>query len=699
MPLRGGGRLVIRRAEHGYEVPGPGTSSLDGPPGWLEEFQPGDVVALRYAQGEVVAEQAVFPTDPDGDEKYANALVQVVRTAMTLARAEAAEDDPYGVWFCDLVVTLRSDHPKILKRAYPPLGQLLAGLGLEVSGPFFGLPGTPWQGEPEWFDDQQREAWRAWRDALGAANDQRLPGPKELADLAEALADSSLVDFVAADLDDTPQHAQLVAAMGDAVIGARSAVPLLLEARLAERRGDGVRMLSLVEQAVAADPSNQDAAADLGDLRSVAGDAAEADRLYRLGGLDPLADEVVLVRHYLAPPAEGPARNKPCPCGSGKKYKVCHGRTAAHPLPDRAPWLWRKIMMFVQRPPNRTELLDWAGLLAGTDPEDREAVSGAMSDPTTHDFATFDGGLLERFITTWGPILPGDELELAEQWLSCPRRLMEVEDVRPFRGLLVRDLVSGETLEILDKTMSRSTSVKDVLLARPLPDGAGALRMQADGLRLPRLMRAPLLEIMRDGRGGEAIASFLAPKGPPEIVTTEGDELVDSTARYTLTEPDRTWAELAARYDEHGPDGLVALGPGGSIRGHLTRDGDRVVLHAMSAERLRSLQDVLEEIDPDASLIDVSSVPFGAFADSSVAGQPAPELSPDDWAQLARASEERWLAQEIPALGGLTPRAAAVGDRRADLVALLEDIEWTQRAHPQPADMDLDRVRRDLGLA
>ena len=519
MPLHGGGQLVVRQAAHGYDVPGPSASALMGPPRWLEEFKPGDVVALRYSRGEAVLERATFPSDPDGDEKYANALVTIVRTAMTLAGAEAVEDDPQLVWFPDLVLTVRRDHPKFLSRAHPPLGQLLAGLGLEVSGSFYGLPGTPWHGEPEWFDDRQRETWRAWLDAVGAADADRLPSQDQLAELAEALADSGLVDFVAADLDDTPQHARLVAAMADAVTGARSAVPLLLEARLAELRGDGVRMLSLLEQAVAADPTNQDAAAELGDLRSVAGDAAEADRLYRLGGLDPLADEVVLVRHYLAPPADGPARNKPCPCGSGKKYKVCHGRTAAHPLPDRAPWLWRKIMMFVQRPPNRDELLSWAGLLAGTDPEDRAAVSGAMSDPTTHDFATFEGGLLERFIATWGEVLPRDELELAEQWLSSPRRLMEVEEVRPFRALQVRDLVSGETLEILDKTMSRSTRVKDVLLARPLADGAGALRLQADGLRLPRLMRAPLLEIMRDGSRGEEVAAFLAPKGPPDIVT------------------------------------------------------------------------------------------------------------------------------------------------------------------------------------
>ncbi|MBQ9633188.1 MAG: SEC-C domain-containing protein, partial [Lachnospiraceae bacterium] len=26
-------------------------------------------------------------------------------------------------------------------------------------------------------------------------------------------------------------------------------------------------------------------------------------------------------------------RNEPCPCGSGKKYKFCHGRKGAEPLP------------------------------------------------------------------------------------------------------------------------------------------------------------------------------------------------------------------------------------------------------------------------------------------------------------------------------------------------------------------------------
>ncbi|MEJ8567998.1 SEC-C metal-binding domain-containing protein [Elongatibacter sediminis] len=31
----------------------------------------------------------------------------------------------------------------------------------------------------------------------------------------------------------------------------------------------------------------------------------------------------------------GPGRNQPCPCGSGRKYKRCHGRPGAAPLPSR----------------------------------------------------------------------------------------------------------------------------------------------------------------------------------------------------------------------------------------------------------------------------------------------------------------------------------------------------------------------------
>jgi hypothetical protein len=112
------------------------------------------------------------------------------------------------------------------------------------------------------------------------------------------------------------------------------------------------------------------------------------------------------------------------------------------------------------------------------------------------------------------------------------------------------------------------------------------------------------------------------------------------------------------------------------------------------------------EADPQARLVDESTVPLDLdslgqqgppddFSSQSVA--PA-EVTPEDVEAIARRFEERWLDDSIPALGGETPREAAQSSRRGDLVALLDDFEWEQRRAPSPFDMDLARLRRELGI-
>ena len=53
------------------------------------------------------------------------------------------------------------------------------------------------------------------------------------------------------------------------------------------------------------------------------------DERLRLAGLDPVfaadATESQEEPAAPAPPSGKPGRNDPCPCGSGKKYKKCHG--------------------------------------------------------------------------------------------------------------------------------------------------------------------------------------------------------------------------------------------------------------------------------------------------------------------------------------------------------------------------------------
>ena len=65
--------------------------------------------------------------------------------------------------------------------------------------------------------------------------------------------------------------------------------------------------------------------------------AAGADWLYGLEEWEPIFDEETRKRLYHEQKASGTIKkakkiypNDPCPCGSGKKYKKCHGKNGAN---------------------------------------------------------------------------------------------------------------------------------------------------------------------------------------------------------------------------------------------------------------------------------------------------------------------------------------------------------------------------------
>jgi hypothetical protein len=60
----------------------------------------------------------------------------------------------------------------------------------------------------------------------------------------------------------------------------------------------------------------------------------------------------------------------------------------------------------------------------------------------------------------------------------------------------------------------------------------------------------------------------------------------------------------------------------------------------------------------------------------------------------------RWVDEEIPALGGLTPREAArrKGASRKSLELLLAEIENAEAGRPEAERFDVSILRRDLGL-
>lgn len=707
-PLAGGGTVKARYRIDEEPLPGDAHTGLVGPEGWLAEFADGDLLGLRYVDGELVLEKLDLPPE-DETRADVEAVVDAAREAAELDATEGDPADP-GVSGVDIALGARRSSPRLFARPLPPLSEILAGVeGLEVEHGFVGVAGTAWHGEPSWLDERDRSTYRVWRGVLDRhRKDGSLPDASELGSLAKSLGDE-LLSLVAFDLTIDPDLEPVAVAMAEAVTDRLSAVPSYLRACAAEGRGDADAWLAHLEAAVAADPQQRDALGDLADLRSVTGDAREAHRLYGLAGLDTSTPELQIVGRFLQPP-EGTGRNKPCPCGSGKKYKVCHGRTDAHPLVSRGPWLWLKLYVFAQRGVNREVLLDWAELLADAPRESREAVARAMDDPLVVDLAAFDGGLLERFLEVLGPLLPDDERDLAASWVGAGLRLMEVQQVRPMRGVGLRDLVTGEQLQVLDRLMTTNVEAKDLVLGRPMDDGAGDLRFQASPLSIPRLMRSRLLALFKAGADAEEVAHFLGAAGRrPEVRTTEDEELVMCTARYELSSADEAWAALAAEMVTGGADELLdeveIAGRGTVVRGRVHRAGSRLTVEANAIERLRRIQERVLAADPGARLVDESTRPIddllsqGESEERALPSSEPGELDPEVIEQVVRQQEANWVDGPVPALHGRTPRAAAQDPAlREELIALLDDFEWQDRRNPGPFGMDVDRLRRELGI-
>jgi hypothetical protein len=701
--LVGGGELRERYAISQVPMPGESGSAYFGPDGWLSAFVDGELIGLRYVGGQIAVEKVASI-----DEVEEHELTALADSLAAAVEYDERHGDPVypGASAAEVVFDLLAGQPGALRRPWPCLSDLARELGYDVHGGYVGRSGTRWYGEPSWFDEPQVLTWRVWESAKSTLRRTgRVPDDVDWRELAIALG-TPLLDEAGLDLVHEPALEPLAETMLHAVTGPALAVPLYLRAKAAEGRGDARAWLDHLEQAVAADPDCRDALLDLGDLRSVMGDAREAHRLYLRAGLDTTMDDVAILAEFLHPPAQATGRNQPCPCGSGKKYKVCHGRTDLHPLPARATWLWRKVASFGQLPSNRDELLIWGGLLAGCDPSEREAVERSVSDPTTHDFAIFDGGIIDEFLRVLGPLLPDDELELVRRWRDAPRRLLEVTGIQAMRGVTATDLVTGEELVIRDRLLSRHIAVDDLLLARPLDDGSGELRLQGGPLGIPRLMRSGLLAALRADAPADEIAAMLAPRRP-ELRTTDGQEFVECEARYELADAETAVAAWAAAL-EGDPDGpWHLLDKNDVVLGSISRQGSRAVVRSNAVERFRALQSLLLAADPDARLLDESMQPFSSYDASDAPASEAPasgppaeppvELSPADYQLIARQFEDRWLADSIPALGGLTPRQAAE-ERREELVALLRDLEIMQRRQPTPFDMDLGRIRRELGL-
>ena len=203
------------------------------------------------------------------------------------------------------------------------------------------------------------------------------------------------------------------------------------------------------------------------------GDAAEAARLLRAGGIRPDDERHgaglwAEIEPFLARPKATAGRNDPCPCGSGRKYKACHLGREVVPLADRAAWLYRKASRFAaehlggEHGGLAMTLVDAAG-------GGRELLSQVIDTELVYDVTLDEAGALHRFLERRGALLPDDERELASLWLIADRALYRVDD-QGRDHLVLTDLATDEPVRI-DGVRGMRLDAGSHVMARLVPVG------------------------------------------------------------------------------------------------------------------------------------------------------------------------------------------------------------------------------------
>ncbi|HID85991.1 MAG TPA: hypothetical protein EYP55_01260 [Anaerolineae bacterium] len=380
------------------------------------------------------------------------------------------------------------------------------------------------------------------------------------------------------------------------------------------------------------------------------------------------------------------------------------------------------------------------------------------------DYVTSSGEtIIDMFAREKGPKLSEKERELLDLWRRWNRyRLFEVQKVMPGTGVVVEDLLSGETLEVHDRSASRSLTRWSIFLARPLY--TDRLHFTGAGTPLSPLKKQAVLDYSRQlladfqarhpqatmdefyRRHGLDIRHFMRRKAEerPVWITPEGHPLEFCTAYYRVADDDAVAErlDLAEEFNFAGPsaDHPGALHFNWLLRGrsHVPEQpkpkGEVLVYHSQwflepGSPKYRSLGDVALWPDRlELSCLSRARLEAGKALLETLLGSlirhrrdriesmeeflahqpPAPRRQrlPPDVAEAfqqdaLREEFENWADEPREALGGKTAREAVrEPEGRAKVIEILKIAEYIQEQRRQAGEpwYDVNLIRRELGL-
>jgi hypothetical protein len=299
---------------------------------------------------------------------------------------------------------------------------------------------------------------------------------------------------------------------------------------------------------------------------------------------------------------------------------------------------------------------------------------------------------------------------LAQSWLLVERTVFEIVEVHTGTGLVVRDLRTGDVLDVRERTMSRHTQVGDRWCARAVPDGEshqfiGGLFIVAPGTEIG------LLELLEVGDPFALCEWVRNLHSAPRLATREGEPLVACTTTMRVGDPVAALAFLDAAYERHGETWheMYELSEDERVvRATLVLSGDVLTVSTHSEPRLARVLAAVRDAIPDVTVLTDERLPMTADKIGEVReamaktigsspGAAPVSLSTADREEILAMMERRWLNEPVPALQGLTPVAAAADPtRRDDVVRLLRSFPTGNDDH----DLVLrpERLLAELGL-
>lgn len=487
----------------------PGHLAWKGPDGWLDRFQPGDLLVVS----------AEF-TPPSGDEPVdATVTITVAAHEPTMTDAlaslvwEAYDDQSDGLPVSaeDLIVWLCHHHHDLFREPLPPLTDWCAAAHLDLDGSEVAHDDSVWRASMvakrlhRVFEIVPEERWSI---VLGNAVEVLDDPEASIDDLRESLgacAEPEALDVVAEIMipellvPEDEFERDGVGAPGHVFEFVQRALTLAHRPRevataeylacvMHERCGQPLIAAEHLARAAQARPRLGPVMErmgwycfDRGDARGAAQWWRELDETHR--GLEVLAP-------FLTPSGGRPkvGRNDPCWCRSGRKFKQCHQSAADGPaLPDRVGWLCSKAVIWLDHAVGESRRMTsdlaiaWVtgevdadtDHLADRDPEElRDQFVRAFTDPIVFDAALHEGGLFRRFLRERADLLPDDERLLATSWLTVDRSVHEVVSVDRNVGMQLRDLATGDIIEVRERSLSKLAQPGERYCARVVPDGA-----------------------------------------------------------------------------------------------------------------------------------------------------------------------------------------------------------------------------------